>query len=174
MRMVLLLVLALAAIVDRVEIAVGNRVITQSDIELRIRLTAFQNREPVDLSLANRKAMAQRLIDQRLIEREMEVGHYPRVPAARVDEMMGRFVKDYPSHEAMEAELAKYGLTAAQLREDFARQADLLTFIDLRFRSGDTADQKAADERADKELDAWLEDQRRRTRIDYTDTELAK
>lgn len=177
MRMLLLLVLpmtAMATIVDRVEISVGNKVITLSDIELRVRLTAFQNREPVDLSPANRKAMAKRLIDQRLIEREMEVGHYPRVPAERLDEMMAQFQKEYPSKQAMDTELAKYGLTEAELREDLGRQADLLTFIDLRFRPGDTPDRKASDERTDKDLDAWLQDQRTRTRVDYLDPELAK
>lgn len=173
MQMALLLMLAMATIVDRVEISVGNRVITESDVDLRIRLTAFQNREPVDLSLANRKAMAQKLIDQRLIEREMQVGRYPRVPAERIDAMMAEFAKQYPSPEAMAAELGKYGLTEAELREDFQRQANLLTFIDLRFRSGDFADQQAAEKRADTDLQAWLDDQRKRTRIDYVDAELA-
>jgi hypothetical protein len=174
MRIVLFLMVAMAAIVDRVEISVGNKVITLSDIELRIRLTAFQNRVPLDLSPANRKAMAQKLIDQKLIEREIEVGHYPRVPGARLDEMMAQFTKEYPSSAAMAAELAKYGVTEAELREDLARQAELLTFIDLRFRPGDTPDLKASDERADKDLDAWLKDQRTRTRVDFLDPELAK
>lgn len=173
MQMALLLMLTMATIVDRVEISVGNQVITESDVDLRIRLTAFENRAPVDLSPANRKAMAQKLIDQKLIEREMQVGRYPGVPAARVDGMMAEFAKQYPSPEAMAAELRKYGLTETELREDFARQANLLTFIDLRFRSGDFADPQAAEKRADKDLQAWLDDQRKRTRIDYVDAELA-
>jgi hypothetical protein len=178
MRIALILLLvwgAPAAIVDRVEIAVGNKVITQSDIEQRIRLTAFENREKPDFSLATRREMAQKLVEQRLIEREMEVGHYPRIGAPPVDEMMAEFEKkNFPDHAAMLAELAKYGLTEADLRKDFAREADLLTFLNLRFRpSGDTTDLAGANQRADKEMDAWLADQRNRTKIDYPDAELA-
>jgi hypothetical protein len=178
MRILLLAVMALstqAAIVDRVEVSVGTRVITLSDIDLRIRLTAFQNREPADFSDKNRHDMAQKLIDQRLIEREMEVGHYPRINAIRLDEMMASFEKSYPDKAAAVAALGKYGLTETDLRLDFGRQADLLTFLSLRFRPGvETADQRLADERqADKDLDAWLDDQRKRTKIDYPDPSFA-
>jgi hypothetical protein len=199
-----------AAIVDRVEIAVGNKVITLSDIDRRIRLTAFQNRETPDFSLANRRPMAQRLVDQKLIEREMEVGHYPRIGTPPVDDLIAEFQKlNYPdadparSHSAMLASLTQYGLAEVDLRTDLARQADLLTFLSLRFRPGiDVTDeeikkyidekvveatkqqlgfnemrsgiqQEIAKERADKELDAWLEDQRRRTKIEYPDSDLA-
>jgi hypothetical protein len=170
-----------AAIVDRVEVAIGNKVITQSDLEQRIRLTSFQNGEAPDFSLESRRQTAQRLIDQRLIEREMELGHYPRIGAPPVDELMASFEKRaYPdsspaqSHAAMLAALAKYGLTETDLRTDLARQADLLTFLSLRFRPGIDAGADALAERlrADKELDAWLEDQRKRTRIDYPDADL--
>ncbi len=67
-----------AVIVDRVAVAVGNKVITQSEIEQRIRLTAFEKQETPDFSLASRRQAAQRLIDQRLVEQEMDVGHFPR------------------------------------------------------------------------------------------------
>jgi hypothetical protein len=176
MRMVLLCTLAFsasAAIVDRVEVAVGNKVITQSDIDLRIRLTAFENQEPADFSLESRRQTAQRLIDQRTIEREMEVGRYPRIGAARLDEMMAGLEKRYPTHDAMAAALAEYQVTETQMREDFARQADLLTFLSLRFRpAGDVSDADS-NKRADAELDAWLADQRARTRIEYPDPEIA-
>jgi hypothetical protein len=203
-------VIAPGAIVDRVEIAVGNKVITQSDIEQRIRLTAFQNSDTLDFSLATRRQMAQRLIDQTLIGREMEVGHYPRIGTPTVDDMFTEFqTLNYPnadpvrSHSSMLAALTKYGLTEAELRADLARQADLLTFLSLRFRPGIdvTVDeikkyfdekvleaakqelglggmraeiqQEIAKERADKELDTWLQDQRKRTKIEYPDPDLS-
>src|ERR1043166_1281731 len=69
----------LGVIVDRIAITVGNKGITESAIVLRIRLTAFENDESPDFSLASRKATADRLVDQRIVEREMDVGHYTRL-----------------------------------------------------------------------------------------------
>jgi hypothetical protein len=176
-----------AVIVDRVAITAGNRVITESEIDLRIRLTAFENDEKPDLSLASRKQAAQRLIDQKLVEREMDVGRYPRAtPEA---------AKQSPAAAALKA----YGLTAEDLVRDLTWQKELLTFVSLRFRpavqvtdqdvekyfkenslKGELNDvraqieEKLTGERADKELDLWLQDQRKRTRIEYTDKDLAK
>ena len=64
---------------DRVAASVGIKVITDSEIDLRIRLTAFQNDEKPELSVAARRIAVERLIDQKLVEREMDVGHYPRL-----------------------------------------------------------------------------------------------
>ena len=51
----LMAVPAAAVIVDRVAATVGIKVITDSEIDLRIRLTAFQNDEKPDFSLAARR-----------------------------------------------------------------------------------------------------------------------
>jgi prophage tail gpP-like protein len=176
-----------AVIVDRVAITVGNKVITESEIDLRIRLTAFENDEKPDFSLASRRRAAQRLIDQKLVEREMDVGRYPRVaPEA---------AKQSTTSPSMKA----YGLTGEDLARDLAWQTELLTFLSLRFRpavqvtdqdvekyfkekslKGELNDQRAAieekltGERADKELDLWLQDQRKRTRIEYALKDLAE
>lgn len=197
---------AKAVIVDRVAVAVGTRVIAASDIDRRIRLTAFQNGEKPDFSLASRKQATGRLVDQRLVEQEMDVGHYPRLPAERGKELLADYKKtNYQgSRAAMLRALADYGLTEAGLEEDLMRQSDLLTFLDLRFRPGvqvteqdvqnyfntevapraaaqrqqtldemrDRIERQLTDARADKELDAWLQDQRKRTKIDYVEEDL--
>ena len=174
-----------AAIVDRVAITVGNKVITESAIDLRIRLTALENGVKTDLSLASRRAAAERLVDQKLVEREMDVGHYPHAaPDA---------AKKSPTPAALEA----YGLTTEDLGADLEWQAQLLTFVSLRFRpavqvtdqdvekyfrdqslNGALNDvraqieQKLTEQRADLELDRWLQDQRKHTRIEYLDKDL--
>jgi len=117
-----------ATIVDRVAIAVGNKVITQSEIEERIRLTAFQNREKPDFSPASRKQAAERLIDQKLIEREMDVGHFPRGDAERGKQLLADYeASSYPagneagnaaSHASMISALTTDGLTADDLETD--------------------------------------------------------
>ena len=176
-----------AAIVDRVAITVGNKVITESEIDLRIRLTAFENNEKPDLSPASRRQAAQRLIDQKLVEREMDVGRYPRATPEPAKQLTSS------------ATLKEYGLTPDDLARDLAWQSELLTFLSLRFRpavqvtdqdvekyfkaqslKGEINDvradieEKLTGERADKELDLWLQDQRKRTRIEYLEKDLAE
>jgi hypothetical protein len=156
-----------ALIVDRIAIAAGTKVITDSEIQLRIRLTALQNNALPDFSLESRKRAAQLLIDQRIVEREMDVGHYPRLSGDARKGLLAKFSAD---QQRLRQSLREYGLTADDLEEDLARQADLLTFLSLRFRP---AAETLSDERADSELNAWLRDQRKRTRIEYLEKELA-
>jgi hypothetical protein len=208
--LLLLPLVAGAVIVDRVAIAVGDKIIAESEIDLRIRLTAFQNGEKADFSLASRRRAAGELIDQRLIEREMDVGHYPRLEPDHRAALLADYEKaEYKSDPASLAKaLAAYGLTPQDLEEDLGRQSDLLTFLNLRFRpavqvtdqdiqkyfaenvlkgAGKTLqeaqaaalnemraqiEQKLTAERADKELDLWLQDQRKRTKIEYLEKDL--
>jgi len=72
-------------IVDRVAVVVGNEVITESEVNMEARLTAFFNGTPLDLSVAQRKAAAERLVDQLLIRNEMQIGGYPMPPASDGD-----------------------------------------------------------------------------------------
>jgi hypothetical protein len=181
---------AYSAIVDRIAITVGSKIITDSEINQRIRLAAFQNDQPPDFSLAVRRQAAQTLIDQKLVEKEMDVGRYPRLEEDARQELLAAFSKtNYKSDSvALAKAAAAYGLTAADIETELARQSELLTFLNLRFRpavqvtdqeignaTGDTRaeiEQRLTIERADKELDRWLEDQRKRTRIEYAEKEL--
>jgi len=192
---------ARAVIVDRVAIAVGNRVITESDVELRIRLSAFQNGAKPQITLATRREAAGRLLDQKLIEHEMDLGHYPRLNNEGRQQLLRDFAEQYFQSDAaaMGRALAADGLTARDLEDDLARQEDLLTFLNLRFRPAVQVSEDAVqtyfrtkttglvpltelrtqiektltNERADQDLDAWLRDQRRRTHIEYQDKGLA-
>ncbi len=129
---------AAAVIVDRVAVAVGDKAITDSEIDRRIRLTAFQNDEKPDLSPAARRQAAERLIDQKLVEREMDVGHYPRLAAANGNNLLDEYVaSNYKGDRvAFARALADYRLTAQEVEEDLVKQTDLLTFLNLRFRPG--------------------------------------
>jgi hypothetical protein len=202
----------LAVIVDRIAITVGDKVITDSEIDLRIRLAAFQNDLKPDFSLASRRQAAQKLIDQKLVEREMDVGRYPRLGPDVGKKLLAEYDKsNYKSKpEAMDAALRAYGLTPGELQSELAWQTELLTFLNLRFRpavqvtdqdvqkyfdeefsKGERKNQQVAEagalnemraeieqkltnERADKELDMWLLDQRKRTKIDFEEKDLAE
>jgi len=166
---VLVAVAGRSEIVDRISIRVGNKMITASEINQRVRLTAFQNGQSADLTLARRKEAGQKLVDQRLVEREMEVGHYPRLTSSEASDLLVAYAAEkYGGNAgALGAALKAYGLTAANLEEDLARQEDLLSFLGLRFRLGND------ETKADADLEAWVKDQRDHTIIEYLEKELA-
>lgn len=158
-----------AEVVDRISVRVGNRIITSSEIELRVRLAAFQNREKVEMTAERRREAARQLIDQRLVEREMELGHYPRLQAEKRALLLPSYAAQAFAGDAgaMGALLATYGIALSELEEDLARQADLLTFLGLRFRINDETP------KGDEDLEAWIKDQRGRIVIEYLQRELA-
>lgn len=190
-----------AVVVDRVAIAAGNKVITESEVELRVRLSAFQNGTKPEMTLTARREAGSRLLDQKLVEREMEVGHYPQLSNEGRQQLLRDYAEQYFQSDAaaMGRALAIYGLTAQDLEEDLARQEDMLSFLSLRFRPAVQVSEQEiqtyyrtktngqipleemraqiekvlTNERADQDLEAWIKDQRRRTRIEYQDKELA-
>ena len=199
--------MAPAVIVDGVAIAVGNKIITRSEIDLRIRLTAFQNNARPDLSPEQRREAAQRLIDQKLVEREMDLGRYPRRGMDAIPSLLDAYIKTnfHDSKAAFGASASTDGLTPAEIGADLAWQSDFLNFLNLRFRPAvevteadirkyfnekfapriSPEEQEATfselhpqiEEQltvagADRELDAWLKDQRQRTKIDYVEKDL--
>jgi hypothetical protein len=203
--LLLLCTAASADVVDRVAITVGTKVITESEITQRIRLTAFQNGQVAEFSVAARREAAQRLIDLKLVEHEMDLGHYARIEPARTQALVDAFAAEHfrSSPEALRLALGTASLTPEDLREELAGQADLLSFLNLRFRpsvqvsdqeiekyfhgnvepkAGATpvnlADVRASieqllsNERADRDLEEWLRDQRKRTRITWLIEEL--
>ncbi len=187
-----------AEIVDRVAVSCGRRAITDTAITLRIRLTAFQNGMPVQVSEAARREAAQLLIDQTLIEVEMGIGHYRAMTTERRQQLLQEWEKEHRNL----AKLPEYALTAEELEQDLARQEDLLNFLNIRFRpavqvsdeevrryfeknirpaAGPNAtlaeyrariEQLLVSQRADIDLEAWLREQRKRTLIEYIEKEL--
>lgn len=127
---------ARAEIIDRIAVSVGNRVITSSEIERHARLTAFLNHEQPDLSPAGRRNTAERLVEQKLVGRELEAARYPAPAAAEAEPAMKGLREHYKTPAALKDALAQYGITEQQLREHLLWQLRFLRFIDLRFRPG--------------------------------------
>jgi hypothetical protein len=196
---------ASAAIVDRTAVTVGNRVITESEILRRIRLQAFQAGDFPVINDKTRREAAQRLIDLKLVDREMELGHYARTPPERANALVDAFTAEHfqSSPDALRIALAGLQLTPGDLQAEFAEQADFLSFTSLRFRPAVDIPEQAIEEyfrthfapkpgeaavsltdvrssieqtliaqKTDEALDAWLKDQRERTRIVYLEKEL--
>ncbi len=129
-------ILLSAEIIDRIVITVDNQVVTQSQIDEEIRVTAFLNREKLDLSPAARKQAAARLIEQALIKREMDLSRYPLPELSDAGESLQSVKAMYPSVTAFNDALQSYGITVDELTRRLWWQLTLLRFIDYRFRPG--------------------------------------
>jgi peptidyl-prolyl cis-trans isomerase SurA len=140
-RLALLLPLVLAAvraeIIDRIAVVVGSSVITASELERELRLTAFLNSEKLNLGPQEKRKAADRLVEQRLIRREMELNRYPTPDPAQADRLLEDIKKTRFTGQAQyEQALKEYGLTETELKAHLFWQLTTLQFIDLRFRPG--------------------------------------
>ena len=125
-----------AEIIDRIVITVGNQVITQSQVDEEIRVTAFLNRDKLDLSADAKKEAASRLIEQALIKREMDLSRYPLPELSDASESLKTLKAMYPSEAQFQDALESYGITSDDLTHRLWWQLTLLRFIDYRFRPG--------------------------------------
>ena len=65
-----------AEVIDRIAVTLDNQIITESEVAREIRLTAFLNGDPLDFSPEARRKAAGRLVEQKLIRREIDLGRY--------------------------------------------------------------------------------------------------
>jgi hypothetical protein len=125
-----------ADIIDRIAITVGNEVITESQIDEEIRITAFLNRDKLDVSAAARKLAAGRLIEQSLVKHEMNLSHYPLPQEGDAGAALSGIKATYPSQADFASALESYGISEADLTRRLLWQFTLVRFIDYRFRPG--------------------------------------
>jgi hypothetical protein len=193
--------MAPAAIIDRVAVSVGNRAIAESDVLREIRVVAFLNGATPDLGAVNKRATAERMVEQKLIRAELEANRYPLPTPAEVAPVLEKFKREhFPSAEEYLRQLRAAGLTEQDLKDELLWERTLLRFIEVRFRPAvqvsdediqdyfakvvepaaktthpdqpvslkdfrDQIDQTLTGQREDKEMDAWLNEARRRTEI---------
>jgi hypothetical protein len=180
----LALVLALvsfAAVVDRVAVVVGNQVITETELLEEVRVTEFLNGEPLDLGPDQRRAAAERLVDQELIRRDMEIGGYAQPSAEEGAKMLGEFRKErYPSDAPFQAALDQYGITEDELKQHLLWQLAVMRFTEARFRPlvAPEQDTRNADrmrpgaeasdgDSVERQMEAWLKETRAGVRIQF-------
>jgi len=134
----LLPALCFAVIIDRIVVTVGTQVITQSELELTIRLTAFMNQAPLDFSPDTRRQAAEKLVVQKLVLQELGFSKFPRPSAAEVEPILTAFIQKQfgGATAAYQAALQKYGITADELKNYRLWLLTFLRFIDFRFRPG--------------------------------------
>jgi hypothetical protein len=124
-----------ADIIDRIAVSVGNQAITTSDLEREIRVTSFLNRTGPDFSPAARRTTADRMVEQRLILRELENSRYPAPAASEIDPILDKFKKEnFASDDDYGRALTERGIADRQVRDELLWQRRLLLFINVRFR----------------------------------------
>ncbi|HLK48463.1 MAG TPA: hypothetical protein VKT49_10030 [Bryobacteraceae bacterium] len=125
---------AAAAVVDRVAVVVGNDVITETEVNEELRLEEFMQSQAPDFSPQQRRAAADRLVDQQLIRQEMEVAHYQAPDPSKADAMVRNLRRQrYPGDAEFRAALERYGLTEGQVKQYLLWQLTVIQFTDERF-----------------------------------------
>jgi hypothetical protein len=128
---------ARAEIIDRIAVSVGNRVVTAADLDREIRVSAFLQGKKLDLSPEVKRATAERMVEQKLIQRELETARYPVPSADSIAPSIDDFKKrNFKSEEEYQRSLAEYGITDADVRDEVLWQRALLTFLGVRFEPG--------------------------------------
>jgi len=159
MRYAFLLALSCLAlrgeVLDRIAVVVGQTVITESQLDEELRVTAFSNHEPVVRDRDARRAAANRLIEQELVRREILVTRYPPPSSAEVARLYAETQSDYGGTKAMEDALARYQLTEPVLKEHLLLQLTILKFIDVRFRPDVEISEQDIRDYYKQELEAW-------------------
>ena len=140
-RLLISLTVALAAargeIIDRIAASVGNRVITASDLDRQIRVAAFQDGVKPDFGAARKKATADAMIEQKLIESELANSRYPLPDPAELVPAIEQFKKEHFKDDAeYRAALASYDIREDDFKELLLWQRTLLLFIQVRFETG--------------------------------------
>jgi peptidyl-prolyl cis-trans isomerase SurA len=126
-----------AEIIDRIAVTVDKMVITGSDVVNHLRVAAFLNNEPLNLDGNSRRDAADRLVEQVLIRREMEISRYPAPKPADIEPILADLLeRRFADDQAYKDSLAKYGIAEPDLREALLLQLTVLRFIEFRFRPG--------------------------------------
>jgi len=123
-----------AEVIDRIAVSVGNQVITEAQILDELRITAFLNNQKPGITPDQKKAAAERLIEQALVKREMELSRFPLPDQTEAAPLETELQAKYGSAAQLCQALAQAGIGKQNLEQRLWWQLTLLRFIDYRFR----------------------------------------
>jgi hypothetical protein len=122
-------------VLDRVAVSIGTQVITESQLLQEIKLDSFLNNEPPNFSPAAKRDAADRLIEQKLVRKEMEMGRYPTAAPEEAGAIVQNLLKTRAASSAdFDNQLKAAGITLAELQAHLLWGLTLSHFVDLRFR----------------------------------------
>src|SRR5262249_21568213 len=136
---------------------------------------SFMNGEPLEFGPEQRRAAAERLVDQYLIRKEMVMGGYNQPTDADVETLL-RTVRQqhYPTDSAYREALTRYGITEVDLKKYVRWQVQALAFTEARFQtnlpdpqSTDAQGANRTENNLDQQIEAWLKEARSQAKIQF-------
>jgi hypothetical protein len=122
----------------------GTRVVTLSDVREAYAVQAMLDRTPMAPLDAQRiRGVAERLIDQLLIQQEMESTRMAAMPEAERNKRRAAIINSLGGEAAFRQALPDHGLDEARFWAVVDQQMNVFRFIDLRFRFQDADDEQA-------------------------------
>src|SRR5713101_8010738 len=135
-----------AEVIDRIVATVNGHVILQSDWEDALRYEAFSNGRSLDhLTVEDRTAALDHLIDQELLREQLRAPDSPHVSPEEVAQRIAEIRKQYPNGESetgWQPLLQSYGLS----------EEDLKNLVDSRLRPAVNIDNKSIESYYQQEL----------------------
>ena len=119
-----------AELVDRIVAIIDREVIMLSEAEQAVWLVELSSDEAAGL-----RDVVERLIEARLIEREVARFTDSPVPDELVEERLARVRSSFPSAEALDAMLSSRGMSREELRSEVSRQLAVNRYLERRFRA---------------------------------------
>ena len=126
-------------LLDQIVATVNSHVILQSDWDDEIRFEAFMSgRRPEDITVEQRKAALDRLIDQDLLRDQMRMTDLK--PAGsdaikkQIENLKSEQIREHPA-QSWATTLSQYQLTEKVLEDHVAAEMEQFQLLDLRFRS---------------------------------------
>ena len=122
------------AILDRIAVTVGKHVIAESDVIHDLRVAAFLDQRPVDLSGAEKRKSADRLVDQYLILQDAALSRLPLPTDETAAALLQQVKSQYRSDGDYRAALVRYEITEEDVSSHLLAGVRALRYTDLRFR----------------------------------------
>ena len=125
-------------VVDRIVATVNGHIILQSDWDEAVAYEAFLDRRPLSqVTVEQRKAALDRLIDQELIREQARSSDFHHSAGADVDKRIREIRKDHPQavdDASWKAALRSYTLSEDELRQRVGVELDELRAVDAHLR----------------------------------------
>lgn len=155
----LALLIAAAAVrgetLDRIAVTVEKRIITEGDIIRDLRVAAFADGKPVDLSAASKRQAAERLVEQILILQEAADSHLMLSSEDDVPKLLEAAKAPYGGDAEYHAALKRYQITEKDLAAHLLDHLRALRFSDLRFHPDSQITEKDLHDLYDKYASDW-------------------
>jgi hypothetical protein len=159
MKKLMIATLALASlqaeIVDRIVVTIDRRVITESQLDEELRVTALLDHQPLERDPEKRRAAADRLIEQGLVQKEMDLSRYPMPTHEDVIKYRAEVAKQYGGASELEKALARYAIKEDVLNEHLRFQLMTLRFLAYRFPPDVDISDREISESYQKKLADW-------------------